>query len=218
MSLPDKKFNRGVQWNTWLLLDDASIFLEPSEASIQALVLVAAHGQEIATPSLCWTLVRQACQMAQSLAIHIPTQNAPRDSETYAQRNCVFWSLFILDKSLSLSFGRPPVLPGYLYKTVPPLDPAELAKYRPHKKFEAAPEASKTSYAETFGSFYIMRSKGLADIEADIQDTIQREGKSSHEQISRLQTALHIWMETTHKVNLRPLTCLTMELIIFIHS
>ena len=46
MTLPDARLNRGVLWNTWLLLDDSSIFLEPSEISIQALVLVATHGQK----------------------------------------------------------------------------------------------------------------------------------------------------------------------------
>ena len=155
--------------------------------------------------------------MAQSLAIHIPTQKAPRGSEAYAQRKCVFWSLFILDKSLSLSFGRPPLLPGYLYKGVPPLDPAELAKYRPHKKF-AVPEASKTSHSETFGSFYIMRSKALADIEGDIQDIFQREGRSGKAEISTLKTALDFWMKTTRQVSFPSLPILITILIIFIRS
>lgn len=200
MDMPDARLNRGVQWNTWLLLDDASIFLEPSEVSFQALILVATHSQDISTPSLCWTLVSQACQIAQSLALHLPTKKAPEGSETYAQRICVFWSLFILDKSLSLSFGRIPLLPGYLYKDVPPLDPVELSKYRPHKKSETH-TPSQTSPSECFGSFYIMRSKALADIEGDIQDTFQRRGRSDKAEIASLKTTLDLWMESTRQVS-----------------
>lgn len=197
MSSPDARLNRGVQWNTWLLLDDASIFLEPSEVSIQALVLVATHGQEISTPSLCWTLISQACQMAQNLALHLPTPNAPKNSEAYSQRICVFWSLFILDKSVSLSFGRPPLLPGYLYKGVPPLDPAELAKYRPHEKLEK----HEALPSESFGSFYIMRSKELANIQGDIQDTFYRGGRSDNAQIAILKRRLDLWIENTLQVS-----------------
>lgn len=52
MGSADARLNRGVQWNTWLLLENASIFLEPSEVSIQALVPVATHCQDIVTPKL----------------------------------------------------------------------------------------------------------------------------------------------------------------------
>jgi hypothetical protein len=199
-STPDLRLNRGVQWNTWLLLDDASIFLEPSEISIQALVVVATHGQEISTPSLCWTMISQACQMAQTLALHLPTRNAPKGSKAYSQRNCLFWSLFILDKSVSLSFGRPPLLPGYLYKDVPPPDPAELAQYCPHLKLQS-PELPQTSISEGFGSFYIMRSRELANLQGDIQDTFYRRGRSGNAKISALKERLDLWMKTTRQVS-----------------
>lgn len=195
MASGDAKLNRGVQWNTWMLLEDSSIFLEPTDIKIQALVLVATHGQDIVTPSLCWTLISQACQMAQSIALHSPTRDAPKDSEAYARRTCLFWSLFIVDKSVSLSFGRPPLLPGYLYKNVPPLEAAQLAAYAPHKKSKT----SKTS--EGFGSFFIMQSKELADLQGETQDTFYRGGRSGHSEIFALKMRLDVWISNLREVS-----------------
>jgi hypothetical protein len=144
---PDTRLFRGLQWNIWMLMEGSGFFLDASEISIQALLLVATHGQDISTPSLCWTLISNACRMAQTLALHLPTAHAPKSSEANLQRNCLFWSLFITDKSLSLSFGRPPLLPGYLYKNVPPPDPTLLAKYRPHQDLDALSSFKKTYHS-----------------------------------------------------------------------
>jgi hypothetical protein len=62
--------NRKLQWNTWLCLDSASLFLRPSLVKIQALLLLAGHDQEFSTPGLSWTLVSHACQMSQVLGLH----------------------------------------------------------------------------------------------------------------------------------------------------
>ena len=48
----DTRMIRGLLWNTWVLLEDSALFLEPSDINIQALLIIATHGQEIATPSL----------------------------------------------------------------------------------------------------------------------------------------------------------------------
>jgi hypothetical protein len=202
MKPPDMRLTRGLQWNTWMLIEDSGVFLEPSEISIQALFLVATHGQEISTPRLCWTLMSHACQMAQTLALHLPTPTAPKTSEAYLQKNCLFWSLFIVDKSLSLSFGRPPLLPGYLYKDVPPPDPTQLAKFRPHQNPDAISRgAPKITACEGFGAFYIMQIKALANLQGDIQDTFYRGRRSNNSNIANLKKSLDLWMETTRQVS-----------------
>lgn len=137
--------------------------------------------------------------MAQSLALHSPTRDAPKGSEAYSRRNCLFWSLFIVDKSVSLSFGRPPLLPGYLYKTVPPLEAVQVATYAPHKKSKPSEDS------EGFGSFFITRSKELADLQGEIQDTFYRGGRSGNPEIAALKTRLDVWISTMRQVNKAPL-------------
>jgi hypothetical protein len=131
-------------------MEDSGFFLGASEISIQALLLVATHGQNISTPSLCWTLVSNACRMAQTLSLHLPNAHAPRGSEANLQRKCLSWGLFIIEKSISLSFGRPPMLPDYLYKDVRLPGPNMLAKYRPRQDLEALSSFNK-SPSEEFG-------------------------------------------------------------------
>ncbi|KAF8859330.1 hypothetical protein BDZ45DRAFT_783091 [Acephala macrosclerotiorum] len=87
---PDLRLSRCLQWNIWMIIEDSSIFLEPSVISIQALCLLASHGQEISTPSLCWTLIIHACQMVQTLALHLPIPRTPPNSEVNRHRNCLF--------------------------------------------------------------------------------------------------------------------------------
>jgi hypothetical protein len=199
MKSSDTRLNQGLQWNTWMLIEDSGVFLDPSEINIQALLLVAAHGQDISTPSLCWTLISHACQMAQTLALHLPKPGSPKKSEINLQRNCLFWSLFIIDKSLSLSFGRPPLLPGYLYKEVPPPDPTQLAQYRPHLNSTPTPcgGTENLSHRE-FGTFYIMQLKALANLQAETQDSLQRDGGSNR---TNLVNSLDLWMEITQQVS-----------------
>lgn len=137
-------------------MEDSDFFLGASEISIQALLLVATHSQDISTPSLCWTLISNACRMAQTPSLHLPNAHAPKGSEANLQRNCLFWSLFIIDKSISLSFGRPPMLPGYLYKDFPPPDSNLLAKYRPHQDLKDLLSFNKSmSPSGEFGAVYI---------------------------------------------------------------
>lgn len=58
---PSSSLCRSLQWNTFLALDDATIFLHPSLINIRALILVACHGRDIVSPTLCYTLVSTAC-------------------------------------------------------------------------------------------------------------------------------------------------------------
>ncbi|KAF1990516.1 hypothetical protein K402DRAFT_401334 [Aulographum hederae CBS 113979] len=51
-------------WNTWMALDNGSLFLEPSEVNIQALFALAIHGDSFATPSMSWNLISHGVSLA----------------------------------------------------------------------------------------------------------------------------------------------------------
>ncbi|CZR64472.1 uncharacterized protein PAC_14370 [Phialocephala subalpina] len=191
---PDLRLSRCLQWNIWMLIEDSSIFLEPSVVSIQALCLLASHGQEITTSSLCWTLMTHACQMVQTLALHLPIPRTPPNSDVNRHRNCLFWGLFIVDKALALSVGRPPLLPAYLYKNVPLPDPQALALYRPHRQINGAVLPEKDPTLLNFGGFYIMRNLELAKLQGEVSDLMYGQGRNNTLKIGELKQELDKWM------------------------
>lgn len=199
---PNLRLSRCLQWNIWMIVEDSSIFLEPSIISIQALCLLASHGQEISTPSLCWTLITHACQMVQTLALHLPIPRTPPNSDVNRHRNCLFWGIFIVDKSLALSVGRPPLLPAYLYKHVPLPDPQSLALYRPHIQVSGSVYPEKDSTLLEFGGFYIMRNLELAKLQGEVSDLMYGVGKSDTHKIGELKRELDKWIDGLVKAGL----------------
>ncbi|KAH8594957.1 hypothetical protein B0O99DRAFT_167894 [Bisporella sp. PMI_857] len=203
---------QGLQWNTWMVLEDSSIILDPSELNIQALIVVATHGQEISSLSLCWTLISQACSMAQTLAIHVPTHRAPLGSDVYLQRNCLFWALFIIDKSLSLSFGRPPRLPGYMYKHVPVPDAGQIAHMFRRQEFNLRMVSdwelgtSDKIWMDEFGVMYVNQIRELAKLQGEVSDTLNA-GISDSECLDKLKEGLDQWMEIVIKMKAKFGTC-----------
>ncbi|KAL7918398.1 fungal-specific transcription factor domain-containing protein [Trichoderma austrokoningii] len=140
--------------NTNLALNDFRIFLEPSEINIQALMLLGCHGEEYASPNLSWMLVGHACRQAQAVGLH------NMKGGTYEQRQrrlTLFWSLFSVDKSCSLAFGRPMLLPTTIYDNVPLPDFQYLLNYHPHRK-ENGPLTS------TYGAHYFIQEMQLAKL------------------------------------------------------
>lgn len=208
---PEETFARGLslrlRWNTWLALEDSSMFLEPSEVKIQALVLVACHGQDFATPSLSWNLISHACRMAQALGIHIHPSRRSTGKEASERALCLFWSLFMLDKSLSLAFGRPPFLAGSLYEHVPVPGLDLLAKFKPHMR-EAEREKTQDREGDTdvFGALYISQSLKLSKIMGRISEGLQATGGASavtgtvQELIETCKAELDIWKQETFEV------------------
>lgn len=207
---PDDPFTEGLRlklrWNTWLALEDSCIFLEPSTVKIQALVLVACHGQDFATPSLSWNLVGHACRMAQALGLHMlgSTTNAEKQSSDHAL--CLFWSLFMIDKSLSLAFGRPPFLPGLFYERVPVPGLDLLAKFKPHAPKAEQEDAQENKEKDMFGAFYVLQSLKLARTMGAISDGLQAgngammKGDTSDRFITRHKEELDAWMRETFEV------------------
>lgn len=101
-------------FNSWAAFDDVSILLTPSLINVQALLTLAIVAQEISKPGLCWILLSQACRLAQAIGLHRQSHPSQISSNEEAQeRKLVFWTLYVMDKALSLTFGRSTCLPDF---------------------------------------------------------------------------------------------------------
>ena len=188
-----------LRWNAWLAADESSLYLESSPVNIEALMLFAAHAQDIVTPSLCCNLLSQACRMAQMVKLHIPTSDAPRGSDVYAQRLCLFWSLFTLDKALSLAFGYPPILHTSFYRSLELPSTLQLAGYQPHLRKYGITDTEVSPFAKYFGAFFFIQITKLAIIMGEISDH-QLLGKASHDQCVSLKIKVDAWVEVIMQV------------------
>ncbi|OCL13053.1 hypothetical protein AOQ84DRAFT_333229 [Glonium stellatum] len=154
-----------LRWNIWMALDNASLFLDPCEVSIQALIVLGAHCEDFSTPNLSWILTGHACRLAQAIELH--QDHADEDGQ---RRLFLFWSLFIIDKSVSLAFGRPPILSAQFYEHVPLPDPEYLARYAPHVngRFQQNTKAHITTKQSNFGGLFVLRNILLAKLTGNI--------------------------------------------------
>lgn len=178
--------------NARLALDDANIYLSPSEANIQALLLLASHGDEFASPNLSWMLLGHACRQAQALGLHQPDSE---DDDTRQRQLCLFWALFMVDKSCALAFGRPCFLHTRLYGEdgceMP--DEERLQKYRPH--LGGTEQAERIS---VFGMHFFMQKLQMARVAGRILDLDPR---GSDEDVMVLQGQLAACHEHTQQVS-----------------
>ncbi|GKT58551.1 fungal specific transcription factor domain-containing protein [Colletotrichum tofieldiae] len=80
---------------------------------IVALLFGAYHAMEVAKPSLAWTLNTASAQLCQTLGYHRITsvRSSNPDDEDY--KTFLFWSVYFVDKSLSLRLGRPSTISDY---------------------------------------------------------------------------------------------------------
>lgn len=99
--------------NAWAAIDDVEIFLGPRLRNIQALMTGAVIATEISRPGLCWSLVAQAARIAQAIGLHRSSNDVNLTKSEIQERRCIFWNIYVLDKCLSLSFGRPTCLPDF---------------------------------------------------------------------------------------------------------
>ncbi|TIC99987.1 putative transcriptional regulatory protein C11D3.07c [Colletotrichum higginsianum] len=80
---------------------------------IVALLFGAYHAMEVAKPSLAWTLNTASAQLCQTLGYHriASVRSGNPDDEDY--KVFLFWSVYFVDKSLSLRLGRPSTISDY---------------------------------------------------------------------------------------------------------
>lgn len=184
-----------LQKNTEMALNDYRIFLEPSEINIQALLLLGCHGEQYASPNLSWMLVGHACRQAQALGLHV----VGRGSYKYQQRQlALFWSLFSIDKSCSLAFGRPMLLPTTIYENVPLPDFQYLLGYHPHRSQPVVTQnGSSTS---TFGAHFFIQGMKLAKLTGAALSLLASPGNIADHQ--DLASKLRSWDSYTNEVSL----------------
>jgi hypothetical protein len=173
-------FKTRLRWNTWMALDDGSLFLEPSEVNIQALFALAIHGDSFATPSLSWILVSHASRMTQAINLHLPGKEQ--------RRILLFWSLYAVDKGVSLAFGRPPMLPSPYYQNVPLPDLGDgLAEYAPHIDHQN----KEQTHAGSFGATHFLQAILLSILTGKLLHFLNCVISLDSATVIRKQAALH---------------------------
>ncbi|KAB8207172.1 fungal-specific transcription factor domain-containing protein [Aspergillus parasiticus] len=91
----------------------------PSLERVQCLLLLGCYLQSTDKAFQCWMMVGQAIRMAQCLGIHL---NQPPASETVKDREIkrrVWHGCVWLDRVLSATFGRPGMIPKWLFNSIP---------------------------------------------------------------------------------------------------
>ncbi|KAH7133899.1 fungal-specific transcription factor domain-containing protein [Dactylonectria macrodidyma] len=93
----------------WLLMNES--ISAPSEAAIQVLLLHAMYQMCFGKCGIAWVLCGFALQVAQSIGLH---RQSPRDMDLTEAKTLfqtqLWWTLYALDASLSMSQGRPPAI------------------------------------------------------------------------------------------------------------
>ncbi|KAE8324017.1 fungal-specific transcription factor domain-containing protein [Aspergillus sergii] len=182
----DGKEAEGLRRNLQLALNDSRIFLEPREVNVQALTLLSMHGEDYATPNLSWMLLGHACRQAEALGLHV--SNHP-SAELRQKRLCLFWLLFVMDKSCSLAFGRPAFLPTAVYQKVPLPDDDILLRFHLRDGEKNAQKVSR------FGAQHFRRSVDLSKLTGLILDALP----TGHSWLARrgIRSKLDDWYQGT---------------------
>ncbi|KAK2041079.1 hypothetical protein LZ31DRAFT_586737 [Colletotrichum somersetense] len=184
------KFRRNVR----CALNDSSIFLEPREINVQALTIMAMHGEDYTSPNLSWMIVGHACRQAEALGLHVPPHI---DFEPHQRSLALFWMLFIVDKSCTLAFGRSPFLPVYSYQGVPLPDFQYLLKFQPHITDSLFGDSQKPSRPSHFGAHFFLAGIKLAKIMGSIIEFLSPGPSAFSRQEIKMQ--LETWHAATMK-------------------
>lgn len=112
-----------------------NIFVEPTDNNIAALssavsesssfsnvfidMIQAAFAIYTADINAAWTLTSTAARLCQSLGYHRLIPDRSGDNVVYVKRAMLFWSVYFIDKSLSLRLGRASALQDYDISTSP---------------------------------------------------------------------------------------------------
>ncbi|KAK2480744.1 hypothetical protein H9L39_06383 [Fusarium oxysporum f. sp. albedinis] len=175
--------------NMKLALNDSRIFLEPHEVNLQALVMLAIHGEDYASPNLSWMLVGHACRQAEALGFPIASTT---DYVTTQRRLSLFWLLFAVDKSCVLAFGRPCFLSSTTYSHIPLPDLGYLTRFQPRSD---SPHAHKRSEISLFGGRMFLARIELAKMIGMVVDS-----RHIPEPEEGLRERLGEWYTRTNKI------------------
>jgi len=175
-----------LRCNLWLAMNDVRLLLEPSEPNIQALALLATHVEEFTSPSLCWMLIANACRMLQALGINLRHLSP----ETRQRRTMTFWYLNLVDKGLSIIFGRPPTFHRAMAKDVALPTVSQLLPFQPHN--EPRPETGSRP-GSLFGAHYIHQIMKLSYIIGEIWSAVYENTSRDEDALRQVKLELEEW-------------------------
>ncbi|CAM1508091.1 Fc.00g049390.m01.CDS01 [Cosmosporella sp. VM-42] len=107
------KWTNMCQTNLETALASLPLHLPATADMIVALVFGAFHAIELSKPSLSWILVSKASELCQTLGYHRISSMKKDDREELEYKQLLFWSVYYLDKSLSLRLGRASTIPDW---------------------------------------------------------------------------------------------------------
>ncbi|VUC23391.1 unnamed protein product [Clonostachys rosea] len=103
-------FSNQCQSNALNSIYRLPLVLPPSSKAIASLVLGAQHAIDSNQPTLAWTLNSTAANMCQTLGYHRRSRMENHGENAKEDKEKLFWSVYRLDKALSLRLGRTPVV------------------------------------------------------------------------------------------------------------
>ncbi|BDD58791.1 hypothetical protein MAP00_004041 [Monascus purpureus] len=108
-----QKYLQICKYNVESALAGLNLLLPATKDNIQALTLGAMHAIEISRPSFAWTLTSTAAQLCQALGYHRASSMENDTQKTRENKLRTFWTLYCLNKALSLRLGRASVIQDY---------------------------------------------------------------------------------------------------------
>ncbi|QIX01101.1 hypothetical protein AMS68_006618 [Peltaster fructicola] len=174
--------------NLWLAFNDARLLLEPSEANIQALLILAIHVEDFTSPTLCWMLTSTACRMLQALGI---TQRR-LDAQTRERRRMLFWNLNLMDKGLAMIFGRPPTNHRAMANEIPMPTLEQLLPFRPH--------VSSRAKLALFGAHFLNQMMLLSRVMGDVWACLYEDNAATCPTTDAMLRQLNDWYQQATQV------------------
>ncbi|CAG8947963.1 unnamed protein product [Penicillium salamii] len=92
-------------------LTDLPLHLPATSSAILALIFGAFHFIELSKPSMSWTYLSKASELCQTLGYHRDSYMKVDSQDIIQYKLFLFWSVYFLDKSLSLRLGRASTIP-----------------------------------------------------------------------------------------------------------
>ncbi|KAM0231071.1 hypothetical protein ACHAP5_011196 [Fusarium lateritium] len=99
--------------NLETVLSSLSLHLPATPDIILALLFGASYAIELSKPSLSWTLSAKGSELCQTLSYHRLASMKNDKHEDFQYKQFLFWSIYFIDKSLSLRLGRPSTIPEW---------------------------------------------------------------------------------------------------------
>lgn len=116
-----------------------------------------------------------------------------------------FWYLNLVDKGLSIIFGRPPTFPRAMSKEVALPTIAQLLPYQPHN--EPRPEHG-TRPGSLFGAHYIHQIMLLSHIIGDIWSAVYENIARDEHALQAVKRDLEVWHSRAKVVRCFPVPTL----------